>query len=207
MIIEKIMTRNPVTAEPSLSVEAARKLMRQEKVHRLPVLGKDKRLLGIVSEKDILRAAPASDAAQDASPLTVESLMTRNPWTVTPDTIVEDAARQMAERDLSCLPVMKDGVLVGIVSKSDLFKMILDLFGARRYGVRVSFLVDDRPGTIAAISRALSEHGIDIISFGTCMGTGPTNAECTIKLQGAPVPKIVEIIEPFASQILDVREV
>ena len=97
--------------------------------------------------------------------------------------------------------------LIGIVTKSDMFKILLELFGARHFGVRVSFVVEDKPGTIAKISQALSEQGIDIITFGTFMGTDPTNAICTIKVQGAPISKVVEIIKPYVSQLLDVREV
>lgn len=214
MIIESRMTRNPVTVGPDVTVEEAAKIMKQEKVHRLPVLDKDKRLVGVISEKDILRALPSPVSSLSAyempyllSKLTVKKLMSKDPITISKDTIVEDAARLMVDQDLSCLPVMDGDKLVGIVSKSDLFKMLLELFGARHYGVRISFLVEDKPGTIAIISRALSEQGLDIISFGTFMGTNPTNAVCTIKVQGASVAKVVDIMKPYVSQILDVREV
>ncbi|MDD2231653.1 MAG: CBS domain-containing protein [Sphaerochaetaceae bacterium] len=214
MIIESRMTRNPVTATPDMTVEDAAKIMKQEKVHRLPVLDRDKKLVGVISEKDILRALPSPVSTLSAyempyllSKITVKKLMSRNPVTITPDTIVEEAARLMVDQDLSCLPVMQGDKLVGIVSKSDLFKMLLELFGARHYGVRISFLVEDKPGTIAVISRALSEQGIDIISFGTFMGTDPSNAVCTIKVQGASMSKVVDIMKPYVSQILDVREV
>ena len=214
MIIESRMTRNPVTVSPDVTVEEAAKIMKQEKVHRLPVLDKDKKLVGVISEKDILRALPSPVSSLSAyempyllSKLTVKKLMSKDPITISKDTIVEDAARLMVDQDLSCLPVMDGDKLVGIVSKSDLFKMLLELFGARHYGVRISFLVEDKPGTIAIISRALSEQGLDIISFGTFMGTNPTNAVCTIKVQGASVAKVVDIMKPYVSQILDVREV
>ncbi|MGP1418648.1 MAG: CBS domain-containing protein [Sphaerochaetaceae bacterium] len=214
MIIESRMTRNPVAVGPDVTVEEAAKIMKQEKVHRLPVLDKDKRLVGVISEKDILRALPSPVSSLSAyempyllSKLTVKKLMSKDPITISKDTIVEDAARLMVDQDLSCLPVMDGDKLVGIVSKSDLFKMLLELFGARHYGVRISFLVEDKPGTIAIISRALSEQGLDIISFGTFMGTNPTNAVCTIKVQGASVAKVVDIMKPYVSQILDVREV
>lgn len=214
MIIEGRMTRNPVTANPDMTVEDAAKLMKQEKVHRLPVLDKDKKLVGVISEKDILRALPSPVSTLSAyempyllSKITVKKLMSKNPVTITKDTIVEEAARMMVDQDLSCLPVLDGEKLVGIVSKSDLFKMLLELFGARHYGVRISFLVEDKPGTIAILSRALSERGIDIISFGTFMGTDPTNAICTIKVQGASMSQVVDIMKPYVSQILDVREV
>ncbi|WP_320127775.1 CBS and ACT domain-containing protein [uncultured Sphaerochaeta sp.] len=214
MIIERRMTRNPVTATPDMSVAEASSLMKREKVHRLPVLDKDKKLVGIISEKDLLYASPSPasslsihEMAYLLSKLTVKKLMSKNVVTITKDTTVEEAARMMVDQDLSCLPVMEGDTLVGIVSKSDMFKILLELFGARHFGVRLSFLVEDKPGTIAKISQALSEQNIDIITFGTFMGTDPSNAICTIKVQGAPMSKVVEIVKPFVSQLLDIREV
>ncbi len=214
MIIERRMTRNPVTATPDMSIAEASSLMKQEKVHRLPVLDKDKKLVGLLTEKDILYASPSPasslsihEMAYLLSKLTVKKLMSKNVVTINKDTTVEEAARMMVDQDLSCLPVLEGDKLIGIVSKSDMFKILLELFGARHFGIRVSFVVEDKPGTIAKISQALSEQNIDIITFGTFMGTDPTNAICTVKVQGASISKVVEIIKPFVSQLLDVREV
>ncbi len=214
MIIERRMTRNPVTATPDMSISEASSLMKQEKVHRLPVLDKDKKLVGLITEKDLLYASPSPasslsihEMAYLLSKLTVKKLMSKNVVTINKDTTVEEAARMMVDQDLSCLPVLEGDKLIGIVSKSDMFKILLELFGARHFGIRVSFVVEDKPGTIAKISQALSEQNIDIITFGTFMGTDPSNAICTIKVQGASISKVVEIIKPFVSQLLDVREV
>jgi acetoin utilization protein AcuB len=214
MIIERRMTRNPVTATPEMSVAEASALMKREKVHRLPVLDKDRKLVGIISEKDILYASPSPvstlsihEMAYLLSQLTVKKLMTRDVVTITKDTTVEEAARLMVDQDLSSLPVLEDGKLIGIVSKSDLFKILLELFGARHYGVRMSFLVEDKPGAIAQISNTLASNGVDIIAFGTFMGTDSTNAVCTIKMQGITMTKAVDLIKPLVMEVLDVREV
>jgi acetoin utilization protein AcuB len=139
-----------------MPIAEASKLMKDEKIHRLPVLDKNKNLVGIISEKDILYASPSPasslsihEMAYLLSKITVKQLMSKNVVTITKDTTVEEAARLMVDQDLSCLPVLEDGKLVGIVSKSDMFKILLELFGARHFGVRVSFLVTDHPGTIA----------------------------------------------------------
>ena len=214
MIIERTMTKNPVTINPQASVVEASELMKKEKVHRLPVLDRDKNLIGVISEKDILFATPSPasslsihEMAYLLSKLTVRKLMTKNPVTINRTTTVEEAARLMVDQDLSCLPVVEDGKLVGIVSKSDMFKILLELFGARHFGIRLSFLVDDKPGTIAAVSRVISDAGYDIISFGTFMGTDPSNAICTIKVQGCTREALLELLSPLVKEILDIREV
>ncbi len=214
MIIERRMTKNPVTIGPDANVVEASELMKKERVHRLPVLDKDKKLIGVISEKDILYASPSPasslsihEMAYLLSRLTVRKLMSKDPVTIRRDTTVEEAARLMVDQDLSCLPVVdEEGHLVGIVSKSDMFKILLELFGARHFGVRMSFLVDDKPGTIARISKAVAEAGWDIISFGTFMGTDPSNAICTVKVQGCSQSDLVELLKPMVREILDVRE-
>ncbi len=213
MIIERRMTKNPVTITPDASVVEASDLMKKEKVHRLPVLDKDKNLVGVISEKDILFATPSPasslsihEMAYLLSKLTVKKIMSKNPVTISKDTPVEEAARLMVDQDLSCLPVVENGKLVGIVSKSDMFKILLELFGARHFGVRLSFLVDDKPGTIALVSRAISDAGYDIISFGTFMGTDPSNAICTIKVQGCTKEELTTLLSPLVKEILDIRE-
>lgn len=214
MIIERRMTRNPVTATPEMSIAEASALMKKEKVHRLPVLNNERKLVGIISEKDILYATPSPasslsihEMAYLLSKLTVKQLMSKDVVTITKDTTVEEAARLMVDQDLSCLPVLEDGRLIGIVSNSDMFKILLELFGARHFGVRVSFLVQDKIGTIASIATAFAKEGIDIITFGTFMGNDPSTSILTIKVQGASVQKVIDILKPLVSEILDVREV
>ena len=214
MIISRRMTRNPVTATPEMSVGEASELMKREKVHRLPVLDKDKNLVGVITEKDVLHASPSPasslsihEMAYLLSKLKVKDLMTRDVVTISEDTTVEEAARLMVDQDLSCLPVVQGGnKLVGIVSKSDMFRILLELFGARHYGVRLSFLVEDKPGTIARISAVLADKGLDIVSFGTFTGTDPTNAICTIKVQGCTKTELLGLMKPLVAEVLDIRE-
>jgi acetoin utilization protein AcuB len=141
------------------------------------------------------------------SRLTVGKLMKKDVVTIEKNTTVEESARLMVDQDISCLTVVENGVLVGILTKTDMFKILLELFGARHFGVRVSYIVEDKPGTIAHITAALEKKGIDIITFGTFMGTDPTNSILTMKVQGASMTEVIEIIKPFVSQILDVQEV
>ena len=125
MIIERRMTRNTVTATPDMSIAEASNLMKQEKVHRLPVLDKDKKLVGILTEKDILYATPSPasslsihEMAYLLSKLTVKKLMSKNVITITKNTTVEEAARMMVDQDLSSLPVLDGDKLIGIVTKA-----------------------------------------------------------------------------------------
>jgi acetoin utilization protein AcuB len=141
MIVEKRMTRNPITVHPETAVIDAQSLMRREKISRLPVVDKAGRLVGIVSEKDLIYASPSRVSTLDVyemhsllAKLTVETVMKKKVITIEGDTPVEDAARIMVDNDIGGLPVMKGGKLVGIITESDIFKMFLELFGTRRGG-------------------------------------------------------------------------
>ena len=213
MIIASRMTRNPVTATPDMSVVEASELMKREKVHRLPVLDKNKKLVGVITEKDVLYASPSPatslsihEMAYLLSKLKVKDLMARDVVTITEDVTVEEAARMMVDYDFSCLPVVRGDILVGIVSKSDMFRMLLELFGARKYGVRISVLVDDKPGMFALLTSTLAKEGLDIVSFGTFTGTDPTNIICTIKVQGCNKDRLLELLKPLVIEVLDIRE-
>lgn len=214
MTVDRRMTRNPVTVVPHTGVAEARQIMQREKIHRLPVLDKKQKLVGIVTEKDLLYASPSPATSLDVfemahllSKLTVEKVMTRKVVTITASTTVEDAARIMADNNIGGLPVMRDGVLVGIITESDLFKLFIELFGARTKGIRATLLVPDRRGEIADIASAIRDRGGNIISFGTFLGDDQTSALCTLKVDEISREDLVSCLTPLVLEVRDIREV
>lgn len=213
MIIADRMKKNPATATPDMSISDASAKMKAEKVHRLPVLDDDKHLVGVISEKDILLAAPSPASTLSTyeinyllSKLKVKNIMSRNPLTITRETTIEEAVRLMVENDLSCLPVMDNGYLSGIVSKSDLFKILLEMLGAKHKGIRVEALVEDKVGVVSNLSDQFSSAGINIISLGTLEGPDPSLRVLTFKLENSTEEQVRQIIEPV-SKSLDIRTV
>lgn len=213
MIIVDRMKKNPATASPDMSISDASAKMKAEKVHRLPVLDDSKHLVGVISEKDILLAAPSPASTLSTyeinyllSRLKVKNIMSRNPVTITKETTIEEAVKLMVDNDLSCLPVMDDGYLAGIVSKSDLFKILLEMLGAKHPGVRVEALVTDKVGVVAGLSEQFTAAGINIISLGTMEGPTETKRILTFKLENATEEQVRKIMEPV-SENLDIRTV
>ena len=204
MIIADRMKKNPATATPDMSISDASAKMKAEKVHRLPVLDDDRRLVGVISEKDILLAAPSPASTLSTyeinyllSKLKVKNIMSRNPVTITRETTIEEAVRLMVENDLSCLPVMEKG---------DLFKILLEMLGAKHEGIRVEALVEDKVGVVAGLSEKFTSSGINIISFGTIDGPDPEHKVLTFKLEHATEKQVRAILEPV-SVSLDIRSV
>ena len=213
MIIADRMKKNPATASPEMSISEASAKMKAEKVHRLPVLDDDRHLVGVISEKDILLAAPSPASTLSTyeinyllSKLKVKNIMSRNPVTITRETTIEEAVRLMVENDLSCLPVMDNGFLSGIVSKSDLFKILLEMLGAKHKGIRVEALVEDKVGVVAGLSDKFTAAGINIISLGTLEGPDASLRVLTFKLENGTEAQVRKIMEPV-SKNLDIRMV
>jgi acetoin utilization protein AcuB len=209
------MTANPITITPDVSVPDALRLMREKKVRRLPVVDKRGKLVGIVADDDLLYASPSPatslavwEITDLLSKLKVEKVMTREVITIDDDCPLEDAARIMRENAIGGLPVMRDGSLVGIITESDLFEALLELFGARRPGVRITVSAIGEKGTLAAISGAIFEAGGDIVGLGAdeLADDGGKHWEILFKVQGVTKDELVAAVEPLVEKVLDVRE-
>ena len=212
MLVGERMTRDPIVIHDDTPMDEAMKVMRDNKVRRLPVLNKKGALVGIVSERDLLYASPSPATSLSIyelhyllSRIKVAEVMTTEVITVTEDTPLEEAARIMADNKIGGLPVVKNGELTGIITETDLFKIFLELLAAREMGVRLTMLVLDEKGVLAKVTGEIAELGGNIVSLGTFLGEDPTNALLTIKVQDVEEKDLVKAMEPLAMEIVDVR--
>jgi acetoin utilization protein AcuB len=207
------MTKNPVFVHPDLSVNEARSIMDREKIGRLPVLDKNNMLVGIVTKKDMLKAGPSAATSLDMyeisyllSKLKVKEIMENKVITVHENEVVEEAARIMADHDISCLPVMKGSLLVGIITGTDLFRVFINAFGARHAGVRIAFSMDERPGQLAKIAGAIAERGGNIVSFVSASGDDLSHSRGTLKITGISLGEVEAIFRGLPVELEDIRE-
>ncbi|MFC2031710.1 CBS and ACT domain-containing protein [Chloroflexota bacterium] len=214
MLVRERMSTKPVTITIDCPITEALRVMRQNQVRRLPVLDQDGKLLGIVSEKDLLYASPSPATSLSIyemhyllSQLRVTELMTTDPFTVTPDTPLEEAAIIMADNKIGGLPVLESGELVGIITETDIFKVFLDLLGARDKGLRLTVQIPERKGEMARITTAIADLGGNILALGSFLGEDPTTAVVTVKVEGVPTASVLSAMENLNLIILDVREI
>ena len=211
MTVSKNMTINPVTTTPDMGVFEAFELMKNEGVQRLPVLDNDGNLVGIISEKNITSAAADREVsivefALLLSKIKVGDVMTKEVITVSVDDPVELAARKMSDNDISILPVVdNNGKLVGVVSRSDLFRLLLELFGTRHYGIRVTFRIKDQKGVIAKLAIALERIGANIVSIGN-LDSDQGYSTIIMKINGVDESLIKDTLSPLVDGNLDIRE-
>jgi acetoin utilization protein AcuB len=214
MLVKERMSRQPILAAPDLPINEALNQMKREHIRRMPVVDQHGKLIGIVSDKDLLLASPSPATSLSVweityllSKLTVSEVMTKQVITVTEDTPLEDAARIMVDNKIGGLPVMRGDKIIGIITETDLFKIFLELLGARDKGVRLTLLVPEQPGELAKITQAVAINGGNIIALVQFQGTDATNRQVMLKVAGLTKDKLLEILKPLIIQIEDVREV
>lgn len=211
MLVGERMSKPVITISPDMPITEAVNLFKKEHIRRAPVV-KNGKLVGIVTEGNLMNASPSAATTLSIwemnyllSKIKVSEVMTKNVMTVTEDTPIEQAARIMADNKVGGMPVMRDGYVVGIITETDLFKMFLELMGAREMGVRVTALVTDKPGGLAELSHAIASEKGNFVSFGVFTGEDSSNRTVTFKVGGMDLEQVKKVIQPHVKEILDIR--
>ena len=211
MLVGTRMSRPIITIPPDMPVVDALNLMKREHIRRTPVV-KEGKMVGIVSDKDLLYASPSPVTSLSVweinyllSKITVKDVMTSQVITVTEDTPIEEAARIMADNKIGGLPVMHGEQVVGIITETDLFKLFLELMGAREAGVRVTAYIHEKPGQIAQLSSAIANQGGNFVAFGQFAGEDPSSRLLTFKVDGITEQQVRQIVEPLIRELVDIR--
>lgn len=216
MLVERIMSTNLYMVHPGTPVTDAQEMMRREHLNHLPVVDEHTRkLVGIVSEKDVLYASPSPASTLNVyemtrllSKLTISKVMTKKVMTAHRKDLVEDAARVMVDNNIGCLPIIdEDGVPLGIITETDIFRLFIDLFGTREKGLRATLRIPEEPGELAKLGEDVVSHNGNIVSIGTWPGDKPTNALCIIKVTGMTREQFVSSVENHILEVIDLREV
>ena len=213
MLVEERMTSPAITIGPDIGVQDALAMMRRDKVRRYPVIDRHGNLLGIVSESDLLNASPSDATTLSVweinyllSKLTVDKVMSKKVITITRDTPIEEAARIMADNKVGGLPVVDGNKVVGIVTETNLFRIFLELFGARAKGIRLTVLVTNERGALWRLTGAIQAINGNIIALGTFLGENTGNGMVTLKVDGVTMEALKSAVAPVVMKILDVRE-
>ncbi len=126
------MTKEVVTVTPDSLLAEAHQIMKRNEIRRLIVIGEKQEVIGIITIGDVRQARPSDVTTLSIwemnylwSQLTIKKIMTRDPFTTTPDTPIIDVAEMMYKHKVSGLPVLDDGKLVGVITESDIFKMLI----------------------------------------------------------------------------------
>ncbi len=211
MFVGERMSHPVISVSPETPIHDALVMFKKEHIRRAPVI-KNGKLVGIVSERDLLNASPSPVTSLSVwemnyllSKVTVKQVMSKKVRTIDVNTPIEEAARIMADSKIGGVPVMRSGTIAGIITETDLFKIFLELMGARKKAIRVTALVEDKPGQLAKVTKAIAEAGGNFISFGMFSGPDTSTKMLTFKVAGMPKDNVKKVLENIVKKFWDIR--
>lgn len=212
MFVGERMSHPVISVAPEISIHDVLAMFKKEHIRRAPVI-KNGKLVGIVSERDLLNASPSPVTTLSIwemnyllSKVTVAQVMSKKVKTVDFDTPIEEAARMMADSKIGGMPVMRAGKVVGMITETNLFNIFLELMGARTKGIRVTAVIDDAQGQLAKVTKAISDAGGDFISFGQFSGDDPSTKVLTFKVAGLKKEEVKSVLAKVVKKFWDVRQ-
>ncbi len=166
LLVENWMNPNVITVDADDSMLDATKILKEHNIRHLPVLEKGK-LVGVITDRDLKRASASDATTLEAHELLylianikIREIMTRNPITVPYNYTVEEAAEILLQAKISGMPVVdKDGDVIGTITQTDLFKVLISLTGVGKKGVQFAFLLEDRAGSIKEVADIIRSYG------------------------------------------------
>ncbi|MHB8113017.1 MAG: CBS and ACT domain-containing protein [Bellilinea sp.] len=214
MLVGERMSHPVLTISPDVPVQDALARMRREKVRRYPVVDKNGKMVGIVTNSDLMNASPSEATTLSVweinyllSKITVERVMSKNVLTTCESCPIEDAALIMADKKIGGLPVMRGDDVVGIITETDLFKLFIEMLGARVPGVRLSVEMEDKPGKLFDLTGVVRQLGGNIHGMGTMLGGTTSTQRVTLKISGVDMEELRKAVEPVVVNIRDLRQV
>ena len=212
MFVGERMSRPVISVSPDAPINDVLAMFKREHIRRAPVM-KDGKLVGIVSENDLLNASPSTVTTLSIwemnyliSKVTIKNVMSKKVVTVDQDTPIEEAARIMADKKIGGMPVVTAGKVVGMITETDLFKILLELMGARQKALRVTATIEDKPGQLARLTKAIANAGGNFISFGMFSGPDANTRVVTFKLEGMNKNAIKDVLQPIVVKFWDLRQ-
>jgi acetoin utilization protein AcuB len=212
MFVGERMSRPVISVSPEAPINEVLAMFKKEHIRRAPVI-KNGKLLGIVSESDLLNASPSSATTLSVwelnyliSKVKVKDVMTKKVISVDKDTPIEEAARIMADTKIGGLPVTSSGKIVGIITETDLFKIFLELMGARQKALRVTATIPEQPGELAKVTKAIANAGGDFIAFGMFSGPDANSKVLTFKVEGMTREKVKAALSDIVLKFWDIRQ-
>jgi len=215
MFVREHMTSPAVTITADTPFQDALNMMKERKFRRLPVVDANGKLVGIVSERDLLYASPSPATSLSVwemnyllSQLEIKSLMTTEVITISPDTTIESAASVMMKKKIGGLPIVDDNnKVIGVITETDIFNTLTQMFGGGEPGLRLTLEVTRAKGVLATLAKAIFDLGGYIVSVGSyALEDKPDMDGLVVKVQGVNKEQLVDTLEALGDHVVDARD-
>lgn len=199
MSVKDFMSTELITVSPTTPIFDAVDLMKQHKIHRLPVV-EGNQLVGLITEGVIQEALPSKATSLSVYEVNyllnktiVKDIMIKKVETIGPEALLEDGIAQMRKNNVGVLPVIEGDKLVGIITNNDIFDAFLKITGYYAGGTRVSLAVEqDHSGILAEITKVLAEKELSILTV--VVDRQGTQTIVEIQVESKDTEKVKEIL-------------
>jgi len=172
MLVRDWMSKEVITIDADETMQQAIGLLKEHDIRILPVM-KDSKLIGIITDRDLKRASASDATSLDIhellyliSKIKVKDIMTRKSITIPSDYTVEEAAEVLLKNKISGTPVIgSQGEIVGVITKSDIFRVLISLSGIGKRGIQMAIQIEDRPGSLKGVTRVIRDLGGRMVSI------------------------------------------
>lgn len=216
MLVKDCMTRHPVMVPATMPAAEAQGVMAANKIRHLIVAGDGKKLQGLVTRQrlafkpDTLASLNVWEITRSLSNVRVKDIMLKadKVQTISPDRTIERASSILSEHKIGCLPVIEEGIVVGILSRIDVMHSLEQMLGLPVEGVRVTIRMPHQKGEFAKLTAVIAQHGLGIMGIGTF----PTPRkegywDTVLKIPRVSMDEVKEILSQVPGQeIVDIRE-
>ena len=192
--VRDAMTREVITLEPEASAVQALGLCREHGIRHLPVV-ENGRLVGLVSDRDLRDVSPPRGTGDEENTLgwvRVRDIMSTNLVTIHTLDTIEHAARDIHAHKFNCLPVVAEGELVGIITSSDMTRMLIELIGAHGAGSWIEVEVPNEPGMLHEVTDVVKDSHVNIASVFLGPASRATNRVIVLRLETTDPSSIAE---------------
>lgn len=168
MIIEDIMIKDVITLQKNATLRQAIDLVKQKKIRHIPIVDDEQRLIGLLCDVDIRSATPSIfhlDEYKEVLLKPISDIMITDIYTAHPLDFVEEIAFVFYEQKISCMPVISDNKLVGIITETDLLHTYVELTGTNQPASQIEVKVTNKPGTLSEIAEVIKGHNSNVNSI------------------------------------------
>jgi acetoin utilization protein AcuB len=211
MLVKDRMTPNPKVIGPETSHPEALRILHKEKFRYLPVVDKAGKVIGVVTETDLLHASPSSATSLSIyemnyllANLKVREVMSSPPITVPEDAPIEEAARLMIDKVIGCLPVMRGDQLVGVITETDIFKTFVEILARGTAVLRLTLRSPDNPGELARLTGVIARLGGNIHTVASFHSEDQQHVLFTFRLDGVDEAVLIPALKEMGEQVVHV---
>ncbi len=197
----RLVKRDLVTVAPGDSLELAFQRMVSNRIRHLPVIDRE-RVVGILSDRDLKTAliqTRQSDSGRGVyfipPGVTVAEIMTADPISIAPTDDIEEAARLMHRHRIGALPVVEEGMLVGILTEADILAIFIEIMGVIESSSRIDVEMDEAADTLNEAAEIIRKRGARVISIAMSAPSADKRRTYYFRLSSCDTVPIVTALE------------